>query len=178
MTAKRRLSNFDFSKKGCHVSIVGSNVGGPANGITALILKSLSQKEEKPEMEMIEKAAHEEMVQKAVKEAVALVQKSLDEANEKLAAIEAEKVVAVEKARKDALSAVMGEANPELEATFAVAKSLDQAAFDLIVKSLEAANKAKESSDMFKEAGVSGEADLSAQSESKEMAILKAKYQK
>lgn len=38
--ATRRLSNFDFTKEGAHVALVGKHQGGPANGVTTLITKS------------------------------------------------------------------------------------------------------------------------------------------
>ena len=77
--------------------------------------RRLEQKEEKDTMEMIEKALHEELVQKAVQEALEPIQKALKDAEEKLAAYEQEKIEAVEKSRKDALAAAMGADNPELE---------------------------------------------------------------
>lgn len=40
--ATRRLSDFDFSKDGAHVALVGKHQGGPANGVTTLITKSTS----------------------------------------------------------------------------------------------------------------------------------------
>lgn len=92
-------------------------------------------------------------------------------------AIKAEAEMAAVQSRKDALAAVMGVDNPELNANFEVVKSLDQAAFDLVVKSMKAAADAKAEGAMFKEAGVSGEANAPVAGESKEMAILKAQFQ-
>lgn len=51
--ATRRLSNFDFTKEGAHVALVGKHQGGPANGVTTLITKSTANITQ----EHIEKAA-------------------------------------------------------------------------------------------------------------------------
>lgn len=175
MKAKRRLSDFSFEKKGCHVSLVGESLGGPANGRTVLALKAVNSKTEE-NMSMIEKAAHEAAVQKAVKEAVEPVQKALEAAQEELKVIKAKETEAVEKSRKDALAEVIGKDSPELEATFATVKSLDDAAFALVVKSLKAAHEALAKSEMFNEKGHGGEANVT--NESREMSILKSKYTK
>lgn len=180
--AKKRLSNFDFSKEGCHVSLVGPSMGGPANGITTLMLKALEptseegvthEEENMENVEMIEKSAHDALVLKAVQEAVAPVQKALEDAVAQLEVFKAAQVAAVEKSRKDALAAVMGADNPELEAEFAIIKSLDEAVFELVLKSKKAANEALEKSAMFVQMGVSGEAETKADTESAEMKILR-----
>lgn len=187
--AKQRLSEFDFSKNGCHVSLVGPSMGGPANGVTTLMLKALDPIKEKSitpneesmeNVEMIEKSAHEVLVQKAVQEALAPVQKALEEAQAEIEVFKAAQVEAVEKSRKDALAAVMGADNAELEAEFAIVKGLDQAVFDLVLKSKKAAYEALEKSAMFNEVGVSGEAEPKAEAdgESPEMKIIKQKASK
>ena len=178
--AKRRLSNFDFSKKGCHLSLVGESLGGPANGRTVLKIASLNQEVEENKMnevEMIEKSAHDALVLKAVEEAVAPVQKALQEANEQLAVFKAEQIAAAEKSRKDALAEVMGKDSPELDAEFEIVKSLDQAVFDLIIKSKKSAIEALEKGAMFQEIGVSGEAE-STPVENATMAVLRKTYPK
>jgi len=83
---KRRLTDIKFEHEGAHVALVGPSVGGPANGITTLITKATSQldKDEvalaiagqsldqpliiikEPLVETIEKAVHEQLVEKAV----------------------------------------------------------------------------------------------------------------
>ena len=174
----RKLSNFDFSKKGCHVSLVGPSLGGAANGYTVLKLASLeTNQEDKEDIEMIEKSAHDALVLKAVEEAVAPVQKALQDAQEQLEVFKAAQVVAVEKSRKDALAAVMGADNPDLEAEFAILKSLDESVFQLVLKSKAAAVDAISKSAMFQEVGVSGEAAAEDKpTESAEMRVLKQKY--
>ena len=149
--AKRKLSNFDFHRKGCHISAVGPEVGGPANGHTCLIYKGVSshKTEENMEKEMIEKSAVNEMVLKAVADAVAPIQKSLDEANAKVASYEAAAVEAKVAVRKAALADVMGADNPELDAKLEVLKSVDDAVFELVLKGVKNVEKEKE----FKEMG-------------------------
>lgn len=184
--AKRQLSNFSFKNASCHVSLVGPELGGPANGREVLVFKSVAEatrtkeSESMENVEMIEKSAHEVLVQKAVQEALAPVQKALEEAQEEIKVFKAAQVEAVEKSRKDALAAVMGADNAELEAEFAIVKSLDQAVFDLVLKSKKAAYEALEKSTMFNEVGVSGEADqkANADGESPEMKIIKQKASK
>lgn len=176
--AKRRLSNFDFTGKGCHLSLVGPSLGGPANGRTVLKIASLNKEAEGTNVEMIEKSAVDALVLKAVEEAVAPVQKALQEANEQIEVFKAAQVEAIEKSRKEALAAVMGSENPELETEFAILKSLDDAAFQIVIKSKAAAAEAVNKSEMFKEIGVAGEAEIKDQpQESAEMRVLKQKHQ-
>lgn len=179
MTAKRRLSNFDFSKKGCHVSLVSPDVGGAANGRNKpLVMKALGLQtdvdKENNQMEMVEKSAVEALVQKAVKDAVELVQKSLDEANAQIAAFKAEKQEMIYKSRKDALVEVMGAENAELEKEFAILKDLPQEAFDIVVKSKGQADKTNPA---FRAVGVEGEAARE-DGASAEMKILTQKFKK
>ena len=149
--AKRKLSNFDFTRKGCHISAVSAEVGGPANGRTCLIYKGVSshKTEENMEKEMIEKSAVNEMVLKAVADAVAPIQKSLDEANAKVASYEAAAAEAKVAVRKAALADAMGADNPELDAKLEVLKSVDDAVFELVLKGVKNVEKEKE----FKEMG-------------------------
>jgi hypothetical protein len=175
MKAKRRLSNFDFSKGGCHVSLVGSSLGGPANGVTTLLMKSLTPSGDNKspndgegnEMEMIEKSAVDVMVQKAVDDAVAPYKAELD-------ALKAEKISQVEKARKEQLAAIVGEA--EVEKTFMAIKSLDDNSFELVLKGFASAKTVEAKSGFFTEKGVTGSVDASKVEESAEMKALKAKY--
>lgn len=175
MKAKRKLSNFDFSRKGAHISLVGPSLGGPANGVTALVLKSLTPSGDNKspndgegnKMEMIEKSAVDVMVQKAVDDAVAPYKAELD-------ALKAEKVAQVEKARKEQLVAIVGEA--EVEKTFMAIKSLDDASFELVLKGFASAKVAESKSGFFTEKGVTGSVDHKAVEESPEMKALKAKY--
>lgn len=180
--AKRQLSNFSFKNAACHVSLVGPELGGPANGREVLVFKSAAEvakvkESETMTVEMIEKSAHDALVLKAVEEAVAPVQKALQEATEQLEVFKAAQVAAVEKSRKDALAAVMGADSPDLEAEFAILKSLDESVFQLVLKSKAAAVDAISKSAMFQEVGVSGEAAVEDKpTESAEMRVLKQKY--
>lgn len=79
------------------------------------------------------------------------------------AASEALKVEAANKAlneRKEQLANIMGADNPKLDEEFNLIKSLDQAVFDLVIKSKQEAAEALDKSEMFNEIGVSGEAEL------------------
>ena len=79
------------------------------------------------------------------------------------AASEALKVEAANKVlneRKEQLANIMGADNPKLDEEFNLIKSLDQAVFDLVIKSKQEAVEALDKSEMFNEIGVSGEAEL------------------
>lgn len=100
------------------------------------------------------------------------------EIKEQLETFQADQAAASEKSRKEALAAVMGADNPELETEFALLKDLDAAVFDLVLKSKATAVEALSKSAMFKEVGVAGEAVVdNASGETAEMRILKQKYQ-
>lgn len=151
MEAKQRLSEFDFSKKGCHISLVGPSLGGPANGVETLVLKSLAPTgENEMSKEMIEKSAVEVMITKAVEAATAKIQGELD-------AMKAEKSAGIEAARKAKLVAVLGEATAG--ETLLALKSLDEPAFELVLKGLTASRTAEGKSTMFVEKGVEGKTD-------------------
>lgn len=170
MKAKRRLSNFDFAKEGCHVSLVGKSMGGAANGYSALVLKSV---EKESQVEMIEKAAHEAAVQKAVADAVAPLQEKVAAMQAELEAVAVEKAAKQEADRKQAVAAVV--AADKLEETFKSVKDLPAEAFEIVLKSLKAAHEAEAKS--FEEKGASGEGKAG-EAGSKESQILKAKYKK
>ena len=175
--AKRRLTDMDFSKEGCHVSLVSKKVGGAANGRTVLKLASLNNPEEQMEKEeMITKAAHEEFVAKAVADALEPVQKALNDAQAEIEVFKAEKVAAKENARLEQLKEVMGAENSELSTEFEVLKAVDDKTFDIVIKSKKAAVAAVKESPLFKQVGVSGEADKAKleNEESAEMRIIKS----
>lgn len=149
-----------------------------------------TNKEENLMEDVIQKALHVELVEKAVQEAVekaaiekAAVEDVLKAAQAELEGVKAEVVVfkakeaeAVVKSRKDALQAVLAE--DQVEDMFKATEALDAAAFDVVVKSLAAKAKALEESDLFKEAGVSGEGENDPAVKDGTAAILKAKYQR
>lgn len=140
--------------------------------------------------DVIQKALHVELVEKAVQEAVekaaaekAAVEDVLKAAQAELEGVKAEVAVfkakeaeAIVKSRKDALQAVLAE--DQVEDMFKATEALDAAAFDFVVKSLAAKAKALEESDLFKEAGVSGEGENDPAVKDGTAAILKAKYQR
>ena len=153
--AKRKLSNFDFSKEGCHVSLVGGSLGGPANDRQTLLLKSLnpSGATQNPsdgkgnKMEMIEKSAVDVMVQKAVDEATAAYKAEVE-------VLKAAAKAKADKERKDKLIAVLG--TEGADGMEMAVKSLDDTSFDMVLKGFEAAKTAENKSDMFTEKGVTG----------------------
>ena len=178
MTKKaiRRLTDIDFSKEGCHVSIVGKSMGGAANGFQHLVLKSLSPQginntplgaSEGSKLEMIEKSAVDVMVQKAVDEAVAPYKQELDE-------LKAAQVVQVEKARKEKIVAILGTATAE--DTFMAIKSLDDKSFEMVLKGFEVAKAVEAKSDMFVEKGASSKEEVAPVNTLE--AALKNKYSK
>lgn len=87
--ATRRLTDIKFEHEGAHVALVGKHQGGPANGVTTLIMKATShlnpadvaaavasaesvQSQEDTQMEQIEKSLHESLLKSAVADAVAI----------------------------------------------------------------------------------------------------------
>ena len=133
-------------------------------------------------MEKIEKALHEELVTKAVAEAVEVVKAQMAAQEEILKAAQAELEVfkaaqaeAVVKARKEALAGVL--AADAVEEMFKATEVLDQSAFEMIVKSLAAKAAQLEESELFKETGVPGQSEQDPVKMDGTAAILKAKYQ-
>lgn len=147
-------------------------------------------KEENLMEDVIQKALHVELVEKAVQEAVlkaaeekAAVEEILKAAQAELEGVKADVAVfkakeaeAVVKGRKEALKAVLAE--DQVEDMFKATEALDATAFEVVVKSLAAKAKALEESDLFKEAGVSGEGENDPAVKDGTAAILKAKYQR
>lgn len=211
--AKRRLTDIKFEHEGAHVALVGKHQGGPANGITTLVFKatdhidpatvalavagqSVEQPQtiiEEPNVEQIEKSAHEALVLKAVEDAVALekaagallvaeVQKALDEQAEVLKGVQA-KVEAFETAeaaakvelRKAALTSAKVPAE-KLEAVLKSLSALDDESFGVQVDLLKAMASAVDNSDMMQEAGVAGAGAETKEEEDRTTAILKARY--
>lgn len=137
--------------------------------------------QEETPLETILKSAHEEFVTKAVAEAVAPVQKALEAqaevlkaAQDKLAEFETAAVAAVEKARKDALSAVVPA--DKVEALLKAYAPMDADGFALAVETLAVQKAAEAGSEMFVETGVAGDGAKTADEVDATTAILKAKY--
>ena len=143
---------------------------------------SKTHTEEIMEKEMIQKALHEELVAKAVTEAVEVVKAEKAAQEEVLKAVQAELEVfkaaqaeAVVKARKEALAGVLAE--DAVEAMFKATEVLSQEAFETVVKSLAEKAAQLEESELFKEAGVPGQSEQDPVKMDGTAAILKAKYQ-
>lgn len=142
---------------------------------------TIEQKE--PEMETILKSAHEEFVTKAVADAVAEVQKSLDAqaevlkaAEAKLAEFETAAAAAVTKSRTEALTTVV--AADKVEALMKSLAPLDAEAFAAVVETFAVQKAAEAGSEMFNESGVAGDGAKTADEVDATTAILKAKYGK
>ena len=92
------------------------------------------------------------------------------------AAAEALRVEAEQKAlaeKREKLANVIGAENPGFEATFAAISGLDAEAFQTVVSGFAASFAKEAESVMFKQMGVSGEAEKKADTESAEMKILR-----
>ena len=135
-------------------------------------------------MDTIEKALHEELVAKAVGEAQEILKAELSAQAEVLKAVESE--LAVFKAaaeaqrvevRKSALKGA-GVADAEIEELFKAVGSLEEEAFQAIVKQFAAKAALADQSDLFKETGVAGVGEQDPAKVDGTAAILKAKYQK
>lgn len=138
--------------------------------------------EEIMQKEMIQKALHEELVTKAVTEAVEVVKAEMATQAEILKAAQAELEVfkakeleAIVKARKEALAGVLTE--DAVEDMFKATEVLSQEAFKTVVKSLAVKAAQLEESELFKETGVPGQSEQDPVKMDGTAAILKAKYQ-
>ena len=142
---------------------------------------SKTHTEEIMEKEMIQKALHEELVTKAVTEAVEVVKSEmaaqaeiLKAAQEELAVFKAKELEAIVKARKEALAGVLTE--DAVEDMFKATEILSQEAFETVVKSLAVKAAQLEESELFKETGVPGQSEQDPVKMDGTAAILKAKY--
>ena len=159
--------------------------GGDKVSVIKAEIDSPSQPKEDSDMEkeMIQKALHEELVTKAVSEAVDVVkaqmaaqEEVLKSAQAELEVFKAKEAEAVVKARKTALAGVLAE--DKVEDMFKATEGLGDESFNVIVKSLAEKAAQLEQSDLFKEAGVSGQAELDEVEKDGTAAILKAKYKR
>lgn len=142
---------------------------------------SKTHTEEIMEKEMIQKALHEELVTKAVAEAVEVVKAEmaaqaeiLKAAQAELAVFKAKELEAIVKARKEALAGVLAE--DAVEDMFKATEILSQEAFETVVKSLAVKAAQLEESELFKETGVPGQSEQDPVKMDGTAAILKAKY--
>lgn len=114
--------------------------------------------------------------------AVKEVEAQRDELAAKAAALEAAAADAAAKAaeakanaRKEKITEVLGTARAD--AVFAATSNLSDEAFSAVLDAMSAAGEAEAKSDKFVETGASAEANASvAETESKEMQLLRAKY--
>ena len=143
--------------------------------------ESLSTNEETPMTDTILKAAHEELVTKAVADAVAPIQKALDEqavvlkaAQDKLAEYADAEKAAVEKARKDAIAEYVPA--DKVEALFKAYAPMDAEGFAVAIEMLKAASAVEANNPLFKEQGVNGRGEPDQERIDKVAEILKAKY--
>ena len=160
------------SSEGDNVSVKKAEMDSPSKTHT----------EETMEKEMIQKALHEELVTKAVTEAVEVVKAEKAVQEEVLKAAQAELEVfkaaqaeAVVKARKEALAGVLAE--DAVEAMFKATEVLSREAFETVVKGLAEKVAQLEESELFKETGVPGQSEQDPVKMDGTAAILKAKYQ-
>lgn len=136
------------------------------------------------DVETILKSAHEEFVTKAVAEAIAPVQKALDEqtavlkaAQDKLAQYAEAEALAVTKSRTDALVAA-GVASDRVETLMKALAPLDEEAFKEAVDAMSVLKALADDSDMLRETGVSGMGAEDPKEVDRTSEILKAKYAK
>ena len=160
------------------VNSEGDNVSVKKAGMDS---PSKTHTEEIMEKEMIQKALHEELVTKAVTEAVEVVKAEMATQAEILKAAQAELEVfkakeleAIVKARKEALAGVLTE--DAVEDMFKATEVLSQEAFETVVKSLAVKAAQLEESELFKETGVPGQSEQDPVKMDGTAAILKAKY--
>lgn len=178
MKPKRKLTEINFEKEGSHVALVGKHQGGPANGVTTLILKAtddISEEATKKAMSSLNEgeqpkenneAQMQEEIQKAVEAAEAVIKAKYQEelsakevelkkALDEIEQYKQEKKEDVAKSRKEKLESVLPKA--EAEELFEAIGELPDVAFEAVLKSVKNKAKAEQESDAFKELGVSGE---------------------
>lgn len=143
-------------------------------------LKSPSNSQE-DNMDKIEKALHEELLTKAVKEAEDVLKAQLATQTEAVAALQAEvetfkaaQADALATARKATLASVVSA--DRVETLYKSTALLPAADFEEIVSTLKSAKVLEEQSDLFKEAGVAGAGEQDPAVQDRTAAILKAKY--
>lgn len=132
-------------------------------------------------LETILKSAHEEFVTKAVADAVAPVQKALEEqalvlkaAQDQVAAFVAAEQAAVTKARTEALAAVVPA--DKVEALMKAYAPMDAEGFAVAVEALAVVKALADQSDLMTETGVSGAGAEDQKEADTTFEILKAKY--
>ena len=156
MKAKRKLSDFNFKEKGCHISLVGPSQGGPANGVNTLVLKSVAPKEGK-KVKAEKKAALEAMITKAVAEKVADYKSKADALEKENEDLKADKDKEAKKVKKAKLVEAVG--TERAEAIFKSLKDLSGDEFEVVLKGFKDSAKKEANGKMFKEQGVDGTAD-------------------
>lgn len=144
--------------------------------------ESIQDKLEESPVDTILKSAHEELLTKAVDQAVAVEKAKFDAqevvlkaAQEKVAEFEKAAAEAVTKARTDSLV----EAGQTAESAEEIVKSLEgvaDTAFAVVLKGYQLQKAAEDKNPLFKEQGVAGVGEPDAQKVDKVAEILKQKY--
>ncbi|MNF36763.1 hypothetical protein D3C85_607390 [compost metagenome] len=135
-------------------------------------------------MEKIEKALHEELLNKAVADVEVVLKAQLQEQADVLKSLQDEVAVfkeaaAVAKAtqRKEVLKAAKL-SDEEVEAIYKAVGDVSDEAFEVLAKQFAAKAVLADESDLFKESGVSGAGEQDAKEVDGTAAILKARYSK
>lgn len=150
-------------------------------GVYGLVVKSLSNPETISHFEKVFKSVEErknalkEQIEKAVADAVAPLQEIIKSQKEQLEQFEKAAKDAVQKSRKEALQKAVGDV--KAEELMSVVADMNDAGFDVILKSLTTAVEQEQKSEMFVEKGANGSAEVK-ETEDPTLAILKAKYSK
>ena len=116
---------------------------------------SVEKQEEDSMSEFISKSAMQTAVDEAVQKAVTTVQVELQKAQDKIKQYEQEKAEAVSKARKEAIADVESD-TAKVEELFKSLESVNDTAFDAVIKALKSKQEKVEKSDLMNEIGSDG----------------------
>lgn len=132
-------------------------------GVYGLVVKSLSNPETIVHFEQVFKSIEErkialkQEIEKAVAEAVAELQEVIKAKDAEIAAFKEAAKDAVVKSRKEALQKAVG--SEKAEELMSVVAGMDDAGFNVILKSVTVAVEEEQKGDMFVEKGVGGKAE-------------------
>jgi len=112
--AKRRLKNISFSNEDAHMALVSTDVGGPANGVNTLVMKSAQEVSEDQfnslvQIVMKSQGVSEEEAKETLKGFTQTKGDSMSEEMIAKSTVEALVAEQVEKAKQDALDAAKAE---------------------------------------------------------------------
>lgn len=135
--AKRKIKSLDFSQEGAAVALVGPVVGGPANGIPTLVMKSAEAVEEDKLLEEIDLEIAEELEQvNALEKASLLNQSESVQAEDETSIVNEEAEVITSNVQLEKGSS-MDETNVQADEAVTSVETVAKAEFESIVKSLE-----------------------------------------